>query len=149
MSFLLKDFIAARAQLVTFILFILALYFIEKFLESKNVKYAIGIILISILIANLHVAVWPFLFILFLPYIGEYVVYKIISNEYKEKLLLLKIKLFKKKSKKYQDELEKININKTEKIDKIKNSYKIKISKNDNIKWLIIIMISRILCAAC
>lgn len=139
--YLLKDFIAARAQLVTFILFILALYFIEKFLESKNVKYAIGIILISILIANLHVAVWPFLFILFLPYIGEYVVYKIISNEYKEKLLFLKIKLFKKKSKKYQDELEKININKTEKNDKIKNSYKIKISKNDNIKWLIIIMI--------
>ena len=138
---LLKDFIAARAQLVTFILFIFVIYFIEKFLESKKAKYGICIILISILIANLHVAVWPFLFILFLPYIGEYVVYKIISNEYKEKLLLLKIKLFKKKSKKYQDELEKININKTEKNDKIKNSYKIKISKNDNIKWLIIIMI--------
>ena len=88
---LLKDFIAARAQLVTFILFIFIIYFIEKFLESKKIKYGIGIILISILIANLHVAVWPFLFILFLPYIGEYVVYKIICKEYKEKLLLLKI----------------------------------------------------------
>lgn len=138
---LLKDFIAARAQLVTFILFIFVIYFIDKFLESKKAKYGIFIILISILIANLHVAVWPFLFILFLPYIGEYVVYKIISNEYKEKLLLLKIKLFKKNSKKYQDELETLNINKTEKIDKIKNSYKIKINKNDNIKCLIIIMI--------
>ena len=138
---LLKDFIAARAQLVTFILFIFIIYFIEKFLESKKIKYGIGIILISILIANLHVAVWPFLFILFLPYIGEYVVYKIICKEYKEKLLLLKIKLFKKNSKKYQEELEKIRLNKLEKSNKIKNSYKIKINKNENVKWLIIIMV--------
>ena len=62
--YLLKDYIAARAQLVTFILFVITIYFIEKFIENpKKIIYAIGIILRSILIANLHCAVWPFFFV--------------------------------------------------------------------------------------
>ena len=39
--FLLRDFIAARAQLVTFILFVLEILFIEGFLESKKKRYAV------------------------------------------------------------------------------------------------------------
>lgn len=58
--YLLKNFITARAQLVTFILFALTVLFIEEFIASKKKRYAIGLIIISILIANLHVAVWPF-----------------------------------------------------------------------------------------
>ena len=96
--YLLKGYIAARAQLVTFILFILSLYFIEKFLENRKIRYGIGIVLISTLIANLHVAVWPFLFILFLPYIGEYLIAVladlIIYKKVQERLLKIKIKLF-------------------------------------------------------
>ena len=41
--YLLRDFIAARAQLATFILFVLTIYFIERFLETKNKRYAIGL----------------------------------------------------------------------------------------------------------
>ena len=67
--YILKGFISARAQLVTFILFILTIYFIEMFLKNKKWKYAIGLIIIPILIANLHCAVWPFYFVLYLPYI--------------------------------------------------------------------------------
>ena len=37
--YLLKDFIAARAQLVTFSLFVLTILFIESFLESKKKRY--------------------------------------------------------------------------------------------------------------
>ena len=70
--YVLKDYIAARAQLVTFILFIWELFFIEKFIENRKIGYGIGLIIISILIANLHVATWPFFFVLFLPYIAEY-----------------------------------------------------------------------------
>ena len=33
----------------------------------------IGLIILSVLIANLHVAVWPFTFVLYLPYIAEYI----------------------------------------------------------------------------
>ena len=77
--YLLTDFVAARAQLVTFILFLLTIFMIESFLETKKKRYALGIILISISIANLHVAVWPFFFVLFLPYIAEYIISSIID----------------------------------------------------------------------
>lgn len=72
--YLLKDFITARAQLVTFILFALTILFIEQFLKTKKKRYAIYLIIIPILIANLHCAVWPFYFVLYLPYIVEYII---------------------------------------------------------------------------
>lgn len=41
--FLLRDFIAARAQLVTFILFVLEILFVESFLDTKKKRYAVRI----------------------------------------------------------------------------------------------------------
>ena len=73
--YLLKDFITARAQLVTFILFELELFCIERLLDTCKKRYGIGLIIISILMANLHVAVWPFFFVLYLPYIAEFIIY--------------------------------------------------------------------------
>lgn len=73
--YLLKPFICARAQLVTFILFLFTIYFIEKFLETSKLRYAIGLIIIPILIANLHLATFAFYFILYLPYLAEAGVY--------------------------------------------------------------------------
>ena len=70
----LTNFVAARAQLLTYILFVWEFYLINKFLETGKKKYGIFIFLISLLICNVHVAVWPFYFILFLPFIGEYVI---------------------------------------------------------------------------
>ena len=113
--YLLKDYIAARAQLVTFILFILQIYCIEKLISTNNKKYGIGLIIISILIANLHVAVWPFSFVLYLPYIAEYIV-----SILEEKL-----------AKKYNKE--------------VKQSDKIEITKKSGTKILIITMIICIL----
>ena len=97
----MKSYVAARAQLVTFILFIIAIYFIEKFLESKKKRYAVGLIIIPTLIANLHVAVWPFYFVLFLPYIGEYII-SLLGNA--NLIRIIKIKFLKLK-------LNKKNIN--------------------------------------
>lgn len=150
--YLLKGYIAARAQLVTFILFILSLYFIEKFLENRKIRYGIGIVLISTLIANLHVAVWPFLFILFLPYIGEYLIAVladlIIYKKVQERLLKIKIKYSsnnKETLEKFQKELDelqaKVSKIKIKRSKSIQNPYKIKITKNKNVKWLIVIMI--------
>lgn len=70
--YLLKDFITARAQLVTYILFALTILFIEQFIQTKKRRYAVYLVIIPILIANLHVAVWPFYFVLYLPYVAEY-----------------------------------------------------------------------------
>ncbi len=150
--YLLKGYIAARAQLVTFILFILSLYFIEKFLENRKIRYGIGLVLISTLIANLHVAVWPFLFILFLPYIGEYVIAVladiIIYRKVEERILKIKIKYSsnnKEALEKFQKELDelqaKVSKIKVKRSKAIQNPYKIKITKNKNVKWLILIMI--------
>ena len=76
----MSSFIAARAQLVTFILFSLAIFFIEKFIQTKKIGYAIGLIIIPTIIANVHLAVWPFYFIIFLPYIAEYIIALIIDS---------------------------------------------------------------------
>ena len=68
----MRDFIAARAYSVTFILFGLEIFCIEKFLENQKKRYAIILILIPLIIANVHSAVFPFYFVLALPYIAEY-----------------------------------------------------------------------------
>ena len=64
-------FAVARAQLVSYLLFLLEIYFIEEFLSHGHKKYAVGLFVICLLIANLHAAVWPMYFILMLPYLFE------------------------------------------------------------------------------
>ncbi len=149
---LLRDFIAARAQLLTFTLFILTILCIEQFLETKKKRYVAGLIIIPIIIANVHLAVWPFYFVLYLPYIGEYII-ALLTN--------VDITIRNKKIKKLEKKLLKENL--VEKIEKIKNkiaklternerslkwkanskanAYKLEIVRNDNVKYLIIIMI--------
>lgn len=163
--YLLKDFIAARAQLVTFILFVLTILFIESFLETKKKRYFIGIILISIIIANVHVAVWPFFFILFLPYIAEYIIACILDADIISKSVIKSkeriVKKIEKKLSKETDEesknilikeLEeaKINLEKTKEREievkekqskRRENPYRVKIKKNNAVKWLILLMI--------
>lgn len=85
----MRSYITARAQLVTYLLFILEFYFIEMFLKSGNKKYAIGLLLISLLICNMHCAVWPFYFIMYLPFLMEYLMMALDNSENK---LLMKIK---------------------------------------------------------
>ena len=159
MMYLLKNFICARAQLVTYILFALTILFIEKFIENKKKRYAIGLIIIPIIIANVHLAVWPFYFVLYLPYIAEYLIALISETNFIKKIV---IKWNKRKVKKItlknksQEEIKKV----TAKIEELqkqleiaiskrenrrKNPYKIKLRKNDNVKYLILIMIICIL----
>ena len=139
--FLMTSYITARAQIVTFILFVFTIYFIEKFLKSKKVIYGFLLFMISTLIANLHVAVWPFFFILFLPHIGEEVIInfgdKLVSN-------CSMIKAYRKDIKKLKDNNpNSVKILQYEKESDAKyayNEYKIILNKNSNIKWLILIM---------
>lgn len=65
----LKSFITARAQLISYILFLLILYFLEKLREEGKKTYILYIFVLSLLIANFHSAVFPFIFALFLPYL--------------------------------------------------------------------------------
>ncbi len=70
----ISSFATARAQLVSFILFAAEIYFIESYLKSGNKRCLIGLLLISLVLCNIHVAVWPFYFILYFPCLVEYLV---------------------------------------------------------------------------
>ena len=157
--YVIRDFIAARAQLVTFILFMLEIYFIEMFINTKKKRYPIFLVLISLLIANLHVAVWPFFFILFMPYVVEYLLI-LIKDAYLIDKLIIKIKelnLSKLKKKNANEEKikeleqtilknkEKFEQIKLQKEEKRKNPYKLILKKEDSVKWLILVMIICIL----
>ena len=153
--YLIRDYIAARAQLVTFILFVFTIYFIEKFLETKKKRYVLGLIIIPILIANLHVAVWPFYFVLYLPYIAEYLIallgeiiiyrkWEVLWKKIKIQYLSKKIGQ-KEKVRQITDELkeleEKIDRVKVKRTKDLKNPYKIKLVKNNAVPFLILIML--------
>ena len=144
--FLLKDYIAARAQLLTFILFIWTIYCIEQFLATKKKRYAIGLFIIPIIIANFHLAVWPFFFVLFMPYIGEYII-ALLGNL---GITLRKWKIKKIQARKIQTDVSVAKVeeieNKIHEIEERKKkisekAYKLHVVKNDNVKWLIVIML--------
>lgn len=147
--YLIKPYICARAQLVTFILFILTIYFIERFLETKKIKYAIGLVVIPILIANLHVATFYFYFILYLPYIAEFVLYifaytNVIISGAKVDSIRKKIQkqgATEELLEKLQKAEEKHKRLKEKEDNRIEKPYKIKMTYHDSIKILIIIML--------
>ncbi len=164
--YLLKDFIAARAQLVSYIIFVLEILFIENFLQTKKKRYLIGLVIISIILANIHVAVWPFFFVVFLPYIVEYVIaslsdmHLIVKAKTIFYICLLKVQKNQKSRLEKQGKVTEIikqKIQKTErnlelqkeekKTAKQKTDYlrehpfRIKVTKNKAVKWLVLVVI--------
>ena len=79
--FTLSEYIATRAQVISYIIFILEYIFITNYLKKPHFKYLIGLFILSILLCNMHVAVWPFFFIIFLPFIAEYLLSKILKRK--------------------------------------------------------------------
>ena len=155
MMYLLKSYITARAQLVTYILFALTVLFIEGFIHTKKKRFVIGLVIIPIIIANVHSAVWPFYFVLYLPYVVEYIIacfaeaniFRNIGIKfYENKLKQLtkknkeqeKIEQTKQRIEKLKNNIQKTNENRKKRRE---NPYKIILKKNDNVKWLIVIMV--------
>lgn len=157
--YLLKDFITARAQLVTFTLFLLVVFCIEQFLETKKKRYGIELVILSWLIANLHCAVWPFMFVLFLPYLAEYFLCAIIDADpwirLKKLICKIRIKILEKKKKQTEktekklselkQNLEQYDEHRIFVIERRKkrreNPYRIRMQKNSAIWWLLLIMV--------
>ena len=104
----ISGFATARAQLASFLIFALQVYFIEMFLQNGKKRYLIGLLFLSWLVCNIHVAVWPFYFIVYLPYLAEYIISWLTS---------------------------KIKIKKETKLIKFLKR-KFILEKNNNIKWL-------------
>ncbi len=156
--YLLKDFITARAQLVTYILFALTILFIEQFIKTKKKRYIVYLIIIPILIANLHCAVWPFYFVIYLPYIAEYLL-AVINDSYlyywfKIKLNTFKLNKANKKGNleavgKYQEKIARLQLDKENAIKQTQKrrdkAYKVIFKKEPAVKWLIIVFLVCIL----
>lgn len=153
--YLIRDFLAARAQLITFVLFAQAVLCIEKFLETKKKRYAFLLILIPLIIANLHCAVFLFYFILFLPYVGEYLLITLVDWDLDfniaKKVFKIKYKLLKntEKKEKVQAKIEKIDYWVSERRRKREilreKPYKIKVQKNHTVLLLIVVMLIALL----
>lgn len=142
--YLMRPYVAARAQLVTFTLMILSIYLIEKYLEKAKKRYAVGLILMSLLIVNLHMAVWPFFFVIFLPYIAEYILsLDIFTIDLIIKFKIYLVKAFSKENteEKIKELQEKIKHNEINRKKARENPYKIRITRNDNMQKLILVMI--------
>ena len=153
--YMINDFLAARAQLVTYILFVLEILCIEGFLDTKKIRYAIGLPIIALLIANMHAAVFYFFFILMLPYVAEYLLIKIRDAHliYKFRKLLIKCKIAKlTKKNKNPEKVEELQNDlavleedfanfKTILQKREDNPYKLKLERRTAVKWLILIAI--------
>ena len=148
--YMLDPYMAARAQSVTFVLFMLEVLCIEKYMDTHKIRYLIPLIIIPILITNLHCAVFPFYFVLFLPYLAEYLIATVVDWDLDRKLWLLLNKFYLKLCKKEKEEtvldrIEKIKFN-TKELRRKKealreNPYKIKVVKDHAMLFLIIVML--------
>lgn len=160
--YLMQGFITARAQIVTYICSILTVLFIEQFLETSKKRYLIGLVLIPILLANCHAALFPIYFVIYLPYIAEYIISYFTKEEIYKKRIYIKGKIIERlgnkiaktnesipKKEKLILKLEK----KTKKIEQLQNKLqvikvqesnkqrKVLIERNKNMKWILVIFV--------
>ena len=75
----------ARGQIISYLLLLLEIYFIEKLISTKQKRYYIIFLVISALIVNFHASVWYMTIILVLPYLAEAIMHKIMKNKNLEK----------------------------------------------------------------
>ena len=73
----------ARGQIISYLLLLLEIYFIEKMISTKQKD--IIFLVISALIVNFHASVWYMTIILVLPYLAEAIMHKIMKNKNLEK----------------------------------------------------------------
>jgi len=149
--YLMKPYIAARAQLVTFILFVFEIFFIEKILETNKKRYGVALLFIAFLIVQLHCAVYPMFFVFAMPYVAEFL-FLIISELNLDELIfttilkiLSKFTNSEKRKEKYASLIDKskknIESRKIKREKRRKNPYKVIIEKNKAMTTLVIFLV--------
>ena len=68
--------LVGRAHLISFSLFLIEYYCIEKLVETNKNKYFIILMIIPLLLVNFHASTYPLYFLFFLPYIAEFILSK-------------------------------------------------------------------------
>ncbi len=137
-TYIIRSCYTARSQIVSFLCFIVEIYCIEKFIETNKKRYAVLLIVLSIIVANFHAATWPMYLVLFLPYFASAFFnfispknrYVLLKKRYQNKLKNVpkdskKARKYEIKVNYYADILEKIEPPKYEKMVR-RESYNIK-----------------------
>ena len=78
---MINGFLTTRPQMFDIIFFTLEIYLLELFIKKGKAKYLYFIPLISLVLINYHASMWPMIFVLMLPYYGEYLYLKIKKRE--------------------------------------------------------------------
>lgn len=144
--YIVRDCFTARSQIISFVCFIIEIFCLEQFIETNKKRYAITLIITSIIVANFHAATWPLLLVLFMPYIAAS-----FCNVCTSKTIYgICVKRLKRKIKKLPKDSEKIALYEKDIKDyeRIMNEekgkyaeYKVIRRKNYNTRNLIILMI--------
>ena len=74
-----SDFLAARAQILSYSCFVLEYFLLESFTRKPRISTAVLLFLDAVFIFNIHAGVALLFFALFLPYFAEYVLHKPLS----------------------------------------------------------------------
>lgn len=86
--FISNEFVA-RAQIVSFIIFLLEFYCLEKLTQKNKPIYIVCLIIFPIILANIHSSVFPTYFAIYLPYIAEFVLSKFkLKSEENSKIII-------------------------------------------------------------
>lgn len=91
-SILIYTYMVTRPTIFTLVLVLIELNILESFSMSGEIKHLYILPLLSLLMINLHAALWPMLFIMMLPYIAESFKFKLLFIEcegHDKKYLLL------------------------------------------------------------
>ena len=97
-SLMIVLFGTQRPLTITFLVIVIMFYFLIKYTQTNKIKYLLPLPLISALTINLQAAMWPFLFILLLPFFAELKIFEF-KNIYTDKynkipLLIITICMF-------------------------------------------------------
>jgi len=78
---------AARSQIISFIIFIIEFYLVEKLVETNKNRYIIALAVLAFLLVNIHASVFPMYFVVYLPYVVSFIMQKL-KIKTGEKLIL-------------------------------------------------------------
>jgi hypothetical protein len=73
----LSFYMVPRPQIFSILIFVLIIYFLEVYLKNKNLYTLFFIPILSVILVNVHSAMWIFLFLLLVPYIIDGIGFKL------------------------------------------------------------------------
>lgn len=89
-TYFISSEFTARAQILSFTIFLLEFYCIENIVNNFKKRYIVILIILPVILANLHSSVFPVYFAIYLPYIAEFILSKFNFKDKESKTIIQK-----------------------------------------------------------